>query len=240
MKLPIASPRTARSPPQANTPATMAHDVEKPEPHAATRPAAQTRPLSLPHERALVRKQDLRILPMIFLMYFFTFLDRTNLGNARIAGMDQDLGLGAYGFNVGACLFYAIYFFADVPAALCVKRFGFGVLPLSCVCFGGVTVATAFVRGRKGFYAVRLLLGLAEAFQLPGLSYLVSRYYRRHEVTARISFFMLGAAGIAGGFGGLLASGLLRLGSVGSVKSWRVIFLVEGYCFCSSAVGAWR
>lgn len=59
-------------------------------------------------------------------------------------------------------------------------------------------------------------------------SYVISRYYRRHEVTSRIAFFMLGAAGFAGGFGGLAASGLLRLGSVGSVTSWRVTFLIEG------------
>lgn len=182
-------------------------------------------------ETKLVRKQDLRVVPMVFFMYFFTFLDRTNLGNARIAGMDKDLALGTYGFNVGACLFYAIYFFADIPASLCVKRFGFIVLPLSCIAFGVVTIGTAFISNSAGFYAIRLLLGLTEAFQLPGLSYLVSRYYRRHEVTTRISCFMLGAAGFAGGFGGLLASGLLRLGSVGSVTSWRVIFLVEGCVF---------
>jgi MFS family permease len=180
-------------------------------------------------EAKLVRKQDYRVLPMVFLMYFFTFLDRTNLGNARIAGMDKDLALGTYGFNIGACLYYAIYFFADVPASLCVKRFGFIVLPLSCIAFGVVTIGTAFIHNRGGFYAIRLLLGLTEAFQFPGLAYVVSRFWRRHEVTTRIAFFMLGAAGFAGGFGGLLASGLLRLGSIGSVTSWRVIFLVEGY-----------
>lgn len=179
-------------------------------------------------ESKLVRKQDLHVLPMVFLMYFFTFLDRTNLGNARIAGMEEDLSLGTYGFNIGACLYYLIYFFADIPAALSVKKYGFIVLPLSCVAFGAVTIGTAFIHNSAGFYAVRIFLGLAESFQFPGLSYVISRYYRRHEVTTRISFFMLGAAGLAGGFGGLLASGLLALGNVGSVTSWRVIFLVEG------------
>ncbi|KEY64032.1 hypothetical protein S7711_07395 [Stachybotrys chartarum IBT 7711] len=179
-------------------------------------------------EAKLVRKQDLRVLPMVFLMYFFTFLDRTNLGNARIAGLDEDLGLGTYGFNIGACLYYAIYFFADIPAALSVKKFGFIMLPLSCVAFGIVTLATAFITNQAGFYAIRLLLGLTESFQFPGLSYVVSRYYRRGEVTTRVSFFMLAAAGLAGGFGGLFASGLLSLGSIGSVSSWRNIFLVEG------------
>lgn len=179
-------------------------------------------------EAKLVRKQDLRVLPIVFLMYFFTFLDRTNLGNARVAGMEEDLGLGTYGFNIGACLYYAIYFFADIPASLSVKKFGFIVLPMSCVAFGIVTLGTAFIHNEASFYAIRLLLGLTESFQFPGLSYVVSRYYRRGEVTTRVSFFMLAAAGLAGGFGGLLASGLLSLGSIGSVNSWRNIFLVEG------------
>ncbi|KAM0326752.1 hypothetical protein ACHAQA_006625 [Verticillium albo-atrum] len=179
-------------------------------------------------EAALVRKQDLRVLPMVFLMYFLTFLDRTNLGNAKIAGMEADLGLGTYGFNIGACLYYAIYFFADIPAALSVKKFGFIVLPLSCISFGIVTLATAFINNEAGFYAIRLLLGLTESFQFPGLSYVVSRYYRRHEVTTRVSFFMLAAAGLAGGFGGLFASALLAVGNIGSISGWRNIFLVEG------------
>jgi hypothetical protein len=126
-------------------------------------------PIDRSLESKLVRKQDLRVLPMVFLMYFFTFLDRTNLGNARIAGMDKDLALGTYGFNIGACLYYAIYFFADIPASLCVKKFGFIVLPLSCVTFGVVTIGTAFIQNPGGFYAIRLLLGLTEAFQFPGL-----------------------------------------------------------------------
>lgn len=183
-------------------------------------------------EARLVRKQDLRVLPMVFLMYFFTFLDRTNLGNARIAGMEADLGLGTYGFNIGACLYYLIYFFADIPAALSVKKFGFIMLPLSCIAFGVVTLGTAFIHNEASFYAIRLLLGLTESFQFPGLSYVVSRYYRRSEVTTRVSFFMLAAAGLAGGFGGLLASGLLALGKIADgIDSWRNIFFVEGFVF---------
>ncbi|KAK1968687.1 major facilitator superfamily transporter [Colletotrichum sublineola] len=179
-------------------------------------------------EARLVRKQDLRVLPMVFLMYFFTFLDRTNLGNAKVAGIEADLGLGTYGFNIGACLYYGIYFFADVPASLSVKKFGFIMLPISCIAFGIVTLCTAFIDNQGSFYAIRLLLGLTESFQFPGLSYVVSRFYRRSEVTTRLSFFMLAAAGLASAFGGLLASGLLSLGSIGSVSSWRNIFLVEG------------
>lgn len=182
-------------------------------------------------EAKLVRKQDLRVLPMVFLMYFLTFLDRTNLGNAKVAGMENDLGLGTYGFNIGACLYYSIYFFADIPASLSVKRFGFRVLPISCMAFGLVTLCTAFIHNQASFYIIRLLLGLTESFQFPGLGYVISRYYRRTEVTTRISFFMLASAGFAGGFGGLLASALLSVGRIGSIQSWRNIFLVEGFVF---------
>lgn len=191
--------------------------------------AAHSYVIDASSERQLVRKQDLRVLPMIFLMYFFTFLDRTNLGNAKVAGIEADLGLGTYGFNIGACLYYGIYFFADIPASLCVKKFGFLVLPLSCIAFGIVTLCTAFIHNRGSFFAIRLLLGLAESFQFPGLSYVVSRYYRRSEVTTRVAFFMLGAAGLSSAFGGLLASGLLSLKRIGSIHSWRNIFLVEGF-----------
>lgn len=191
--------------------------------------AARNMVLDPQAEARLVRKQDLRILPMVFLLYFFTFLDRANLGNARIAGMQEDLDLGAYGFNIGACLYYAVYFFADIPASLSVKKIGFIMLPLSCILFGAVTLGTAFIHNKASFFAMRVLLGLTESFQFPGLTYVISRYYRRSEVTTRISFFMLASAGLAGGFGGLLASGLLALGNiVDGIESWRNIFFVEG------------
>jgi MFS family permease len=180
-------------------------------------------------EARLVRKQDLRVLPMVFVMYFFTFLDRSNLGNARVAGMETDLGLGAYGFNIGACLYYAIYFLVDLPASLSVKRYGNLILPISCIAFGLITLCTAFIQNQASFFVIRLLLGITESFQVPGLSYVISRFYRRGEVTTRISFFMLASAGLSSGFGGLFASGLLSVGSIGSVSSWRNIFLVEGY-----------
>ncbi|KAL0933270.1 major facilitator superfamily transporter [Colletotrichum truncatum] len=179
-------------------------------------------------EAKLTRKVDLRVMPMVFVLYFFTFLDRTNLGNAKVAGMEADLGLGKYGFNIGACLYFGIYFFVDIPASLSVKKYGNIVLPLSCISFGIVTLCTAFIKNEASFFAMRLLLGITESFQLPGLNYVVSRYYRRGEVTTRISFFMLCAAGLSSAFGGLLASGLLSLGSIGDVHSWRNIFLVEG------------
>ncbi|KAK7469056.1 hypothetical protein VKT23_003549 [Stygiomarasmius scandens] len=130
--------------------------------------------------------------------------------------------------NIGTCLFYLTYLICEVPCALLVKKFGFWLVPVSVFIFGTVTMATAFIHNRAGFYVTRIMLGLAESVAMPGISYLLTRYYRRHELTSRVGCFMVVAAGSAGAFGGLLAAGLLRLGKIGSRSSWENIFLVEG------------
>ncbi|KAF9023047.1 MFS general substrate transporter [Hymenopellis radicata] len=179
-------------------------------------------------EAKLRRKLDLLLLPVATLCYTFVFLDRGNIGNARSAGLVADLGLHTYDFNIGTSLFYVMYLICEIPFALLIKRVGFWLVPLSIVLFGIVTLCTAFIHDRGGFYATRIVLGMSEAITMPGLSYLLTRYYRRHELTSRVGCFMLVAAGCAGGFGGLLAAGLLSVDHIGSRKSWENIFLVEG------------
>ncbi|KAF5346580.1 hypothetical protein D9758_013470 [Tetrapyrgos nigripes] len=179
-------------------------------------------------EKKLRRKLDFLLLPLATLCYTFFFLDRSNIGNAKSAGMDKDIGLHTFDFNIGTCLFYVVYLLTEIPCVLMVKRFGFWLLPLSIVCFGVVTLSSAFIHNRTGFYLTRIFLGFCEAFQLPGLSYFLSRYYRRSELTSRIGTFMIVAGGSAGAFGGLLAAGLLARGKIGSRESWQNIFLVEG------------
>jgi hypothetical protein len=87
---------------------------------------------------------------MVFLMYFFTFLDWTN---PETPGLPEDLALGN-GVNIGGWLYYAIDFFAGISASLCVIKFGFVVLPLSCITFGVVTIGMAFIRSPGGLFAV--------------------------------------------------------------------------------------
>lgn len=114
------------------------------------------------------------------------------------------------------------------------------------LCFGLVTLCQAFMHNKKGFYAARIFLGISEAVAMPGISYLLTRYYRRSELTLRVGCFMLLAAGFAGAckcfnvlpailpllidilylVGGLLAAGLLSVGKIGSRKGWQNIFLV--------------
>ena len=179
-------------------------------------------------EAKLRRKLDMRVLPIVTIAYTLLFLDRGNVGNARAAGMATELKLGTYDFNIGTSLFYLVYLIMEIPFALLVKKFGFRLVPISVVGFGLVTLCSAWMENKAGFYATRIFLGISEAVGMPGITYLLTRYYRRSELTLRVGTFMLLAAGSAGAFGGLLAAGLLKLGKIGSRHGWQNIFLVEG------------
>ncbi|KAJ7696510.1 MFS general substrate transporter [Mycena rosella] len=179
-------------------------------------------------ERRLVRKLDWILLPLFTLIYCTNFVDRTAIGNAKIAGIEKDLGMVGSQYNVALTVFYVFYIVSDVPSNLALKHFGSMWLAAMVTCFGIVSIATAFVKSYSGLIATRVFLGMAEGGTLSGLTYIVSRYYRRTELVMRIGIFFGVSAPLAGAFGGLLASGLLHIGDIGSVTSWRKIFLVEG------------
>ena len=93
--------------------------------------------------------------------------------------------------------------------------------------FGIITVCFAFVNTIEAACGVRFLLGIFEAGMLPGIAYYLSRWYRRSELAFRLSMYIV-MSSLAGAFGGLLASGILRLEHFGSLTRWRIIFAVEG------------
>ncbi|KAJ7334300.1 MFS general substrate transporter [Mycena albidolilacea] len=179
-------------------------------------------------ERRLVRKLDWILLPLFTLIYCTNFVDRTAIGNAKIAGIEKDLGMVGFDYNIALTVFYVFYIVSDIPSNLALKHFGSVWLAAMVTCFGVVSIATAFVKSYSGLIATRVFLGMAEGGTLSGLTYIISRYYRRTELVMRIGIFFGVSAPLAGAFGGLLASGLLHVGDIGSVKSWRKIFLIEG------------
>lgn len=131
-------------------------------------------------------------------------------------------------YNITLCIFFVAYIVFEFPCTFLCKIIGPGwFLPGATVLFGLFTLAMGFVQSKGAAYAVRFLLGVAEAGMMPGIAYYLSRWYRRHEIVLRISFYMV-AGPLAGAFGGLLASGILSLDSVGSLRRWRMIFAVEG------------
>lgn len=134
----------------------------------------------------------------------------------------------SYDFNTVLSIFYVSYALFEVPSTLLCKIVGPGwYLPIATILFGIVTICTAFVQNKGQLMAVRFILGIFEAGMLPGIAYYLSRWYRRSELSFRLGMYMI-TTPLAGAFGGLLASGILTLDNIGSLKGWRMIFAVEG------------
>ncbi|KAK0709895.1 major facilitator superfamily domain-containing protein [Lasiosphaeria miniovina] len=179
-------------------------------------------------EARLRWKIDLYVVPTVALLYLFCFIDRANVGNAKIAFLERDLGMAGYDYNALLSVFYISYIVFEIPSNIMCKWVGPGwFIPGISLGFGICSLATAFVQTKAQASGVRFLLGIFEAGMMPGIAYYLSRWYRRAELTFRLSLYIV-MAPLAGAFGGLLASGILSLDHVGSVRGWRMIFLVEG------------
>lgn len=116
----------------------------------------------------------------------------------------------------------------EIPGTMACKWLGPGwFLPGMTLGFGIMTVSFAFVHDIHTACGVRFLLGIFEAPMLPGIAYYMSRWYRRSELAFRLALYIV-MAPLAGAFGGLLASGILRLDSFGKTQRWEMIFAIEG------------
>jgi sugar phosphate permease len=183
-------------------------------------------------EPRLRLKIDLHIIPTVAILYLFCFIDRANIGNARLAGLEKDLGLKGYDYNSVLSMFYISYIIFELPSNMCCKAIGPGwFIPIISLCFGIASIGTAFVHNKAAVSGVRFLLGIFEAGMLPGIAYYMSRWYRRSELAFRLSLYIVMGA-LAGAFGGLLASAILTLDSFGSLTRWRMIFAIEGIITC--------
>ncbi|EOD43446.1 putative mfs transporter protein [Neofusicoccum parvum UCRNP2] len=179
-------------------------------------------------ESRLRWKIDLYIVPTVALLYLFCFIDRANIGNARLAGLEKDLDLKGYDYNRLLTVFYISYIIFEIPSNMCCKWMGPGwFIPGISLGFGICSVCTAFVDNIHSASGVRFLLGVFEAGMLPGIAYYLSRWYRRSELAFRLSLYIV-MAPLAGAFGGLLASAILKLPHFGSLHQWRMIFAIEG------------
>jgi MFS family permease len=175
-------------------------------------------------DRSLNRKFDIHILPFLFGIWLFSFIDRSNIGNARIAGLATDLGIAkGTSFNVALLVFYIPYILVDVPSNLLVKKFRAGIyLPSLITAWGLVCMCMGFIKSFAGLIVCRLLLGLFEGGILGGVIIYLAMFYPRHVMMVRNGLFYC-AAPLSGAFGGLLASGLAKI-EVGGYNKWPWIF----------------
>lgn len=187
-------------------------------------------------EARLRLKIDLYVVPTVALLYLFCFIDRANIGNAKIAGLEKDLGMTGYDYNRVLSVFYISYIIFEIPSNMACKWLGPGwFIPAISLCFGIASIGTAFVHSKAAIMGVRFLLGIFEAGMLPGIAYYLSRWYRRSELAFRLSLYIV-MAPLAGAFGGLLASAILKLPQFGSLHTWRMIFAIEGIITCGLSI----
>ncbi|TQW00949.1 MFS transporter [Cordyceps javanica] len=163
----------------------------------------------------------------------------SKLRNARIAGLEKTLHMQGYQFNIALSIFYISYILFEIPSNIVCKWIGPGrFIPIATFCFGVLTMCTGLVPNFSALCAVRFLLGIFEAGIMPGLVYYLSRWYRQNEMTFRISLFIVSGS-LAGAFGGLLASAILKIPGIGALHSWRMIFVIEGIATCLLGIGSW-
>ncbi|MCJ1470241.1 hypothetical protein MMC07_008886 [Pseudocyphellaria aurata] len=188
----------------------------------------QIEPVDRAAEKRLIRKCDLHVLAPVALLYLLAFLDRINIGNARIQGLEADLNMKGQDFNVALSVFFILYVTCEVPSNLLLRKIAPSTwLSLIMFCWGIITVCTGFTQSFAGLVVCRISLGLCEAGFFPGCLYLISMYYRRYELQQRITLFFSTTI-IAGAFSGLLAYGIANMSGVGGYKSWRWMFIIEG------------
>jgi len=128
-------------------------------------------------ERKLLWKCDLHVVPILFLLFLLAFLDRTNIGNARIQGLEKDLNMDPRGnkYNIALLVFFVPYILFEVPSNLIIKRVAPSTwLSAIMVLWGIATMGQGLINNFGGLVAMRLLVGLFEAGLFPGCIYLIS------------------------------------------------------------------
>ncbi|KAF9736459.1 high-affinity nicotinic acid transporter [Paraphaeosphaeria minitans] len=179
-------------------------------------------------EKKILRKMDLRLIPMLALLYLLSFLDRGNIGNARIEGLVEDLGMTGPQYNWCLTAFFFTYAAFEVPSNLLLKKLRPSIwLPTIMVAWGVVMTLMGIVQDYHGLLIARIFLGVAEAGLFPGVAYYITMWYCRHEAQFRQALFF-SAASVAGAFSGLLAFGIAKMDGVGGLEGWRWIFILEG------------
>lgn len=190
--------------------------------------------LAIPQERAvddtsaLYSKINWRLLPFLLICYLFAYLDRVNIGFAKLQ-MQSDLGFSDAAYGVGAGIFFIGYVLFEIPSNLMLPRIGARKTFSRILVLWGITSACMlFVRDVPMFYAMRFLLGIFEAGFAPGMIYYLSCWYGPQRMARAIAIVFL--AGPIGGILGAPASAWLMtsLAGAGNLAGWQWMFLVEG------------
>ncbi|MFD7389537.1 MFS transporter [Streptomyces sp. NPDC059852] len=179
-----------------------------------------------PHAAA-TRKAMLRLLPLLCLTYFMSYVDRTNIALAK-THLQADVGISAAAFGLGAGLFFLTYALFEVPSNLVMYRVGprrwIARIALS---WGAVTSLMMFIADDVTFYIGRIALGAAEAGLYPAMMFMMTRWFAQKDRATAIGFIYL-APTLGLLLGGPLGGALMELDDVAGFHGWQWMFLIEG------------
>ncbi|CAI7651710.1 unnamed protein product [Penicillium viridicatum] len=179
-------------------------------------------------DRKLLWQLDIRLVPWLSLLYLVSFLDRTNIGNAKLVGLQTDLNMTNAQYNATLTIFFVSYSVFEPATNVLLKRLRPSIfIPLIMMAWGLCMTFMGFVTNYNGLMAVRWFLGLSEAGLFPGVGYFLSCWYKRSEFGVRMAIFF-SAAALAGSFGGLLAAAIAKMDGVAGKPGWSWIFILEG------------
>ncbi|KAJ8606699.1 hypothetical protein MRB53_040781 [Persea americana] len=206
---------------------------------STTRPASvQSFELYTPdEERRVRRKLDLRLVVFVALLFMLSFLDRSNIGNAKIAGLSRDLHLSDAQYAWLLTAFYISYICFEWMT-LCYTLFPPHIYISCCVFAWGVLASSqSLVSSFGSLLVLRLFLGMGEA-AFVGIPIYLSFFFRRDELAFRTGLF-ISAAPLATTFASSLAYAIVRFGDRINIANWRLLFLLEGFPACLIAVWTW-
>ncbi|RMY83921.1 hypothetical protein D0862_11563 [Hortaea werneckii] len=196
-------------------------------------------------EKKLILRQDLRIIPLCSFIYLLCYLDRSNIGNAKVLNQStgddllQETNMTNYQFVIALMVFLIAYALFEVPSNICLKRFKpsrwIAFLMLS---WGALTMGLGGTKSFGSVTAVRFLLGVFEAGLFPGLVYYLTFWYRTEERSIRVAL-ILASATLAGAFGGAIAYGVGHMNGTSGLSAWRWLFILEGLPSCLSSIAVY-
>ncbi|KAF8500183.1 MFS general substrate transporter [Russula emetica] len=156
------------------------------------------------------------------------FQDRSNIGNARVAGLTKSLHMTNDQFSTALTITYIPYILVELPMNLLMKRVGADVmLPIMVILWGIVCACQGAIHSYHSLLVCRFFLGAIEGGLLPGIVLLLSAFYKRHAMQVRFAM-MFSVTSLAGAFSGLLAFGIQHLNGKHGIAGWQWIFIVEG------------
>lgn len=210
------------------------NDFPAPHPAAAMDPARRAEV-----EKSLKRKLDLRC-SLFILIYIMNYLDRNNIGAARLKGLQKDLNLNDTQYATCLSILYVGYILMQVPSNMFINRIQRPSLYIACAMtvWGLISTLSGIAKDFKDLVVIRFFLGFVEAAFLPGALLILSKWYTRRELTTRNALLFCGNL-ISNAFSSLVAAGVLsNMQGVLGHAAWRWLFFIEGAATMFIAISA--